>query len=140
MSNPPSSVVRVTSNTHRAVDLIVWVCAVAAAIVAVSGGASFLFGNGLLTLKYVLFYIGFLLFGLGSFGIQPKRPSKDTKRITVESDSAWGFEERLHDLPPLRDLQIPVEDRVSRDVKVFVTSLVVLGVSLVLELFAGVSV
>jgi len=140
MSNPPSSAVRVTNSIHRTIDLIVWVCAVAATIVVISGIASFLFGNGLLTLKYVLFYVGFLLFGIGSFGIQPKRPSKDTKRITVESDSEWRFEEGLHDLPPLRDTHIPVEDRINRDLKVFLTSLVVLGVSLVLELFAGVSV
>jgi len=139
MSKPRSTIVRVT-NAGRAIDLIAWVCTVATAIVAVSGIAAFLFGDGLLTLKYVLFYIGFILFGIGSFGIQPKRPAKDTKRITVESDNMWGFEERLHDLPPLRKMDVPVGERISRDVKVFVTSLVVLGISLVLELFAGVSV
>lgn len=108
-------------------------------IVAVGIVLALLLGDGLLTLKYVLFLIGFLLFGLGSFGIQPKRPMRKKKRITVETDTAHDFEERLLALPGMDRFWIPHSDRISRDVKVFLTSLVVLGVSLFIEFGLDVS-
>lgn len=128
-----------TSNRIRALELLLWVAVVAGTIVIGSALVAFVFGDGLLTLKYILFVVGFLLFGLGSFGIQPKRPTKETKRITVDSDIEYRFEARIQDLPPLRDTPLPISDRVSRDIKVFLTSLVVLGVSLVLEFGLGVT-
>lgn len=129
-----------TSNTLRAVELVVWVGAVSAAIVAVAALGALVFGDGLVTLKYALFILGFLLFGVGSFGIQPKSPKREKKRFTVDTDDTWGFEEKLQQVPPLRDKTIPIGERVSRDVKMFLTSLVVLGVSLALEYGLGVSV
>lgn len=129
-----------TSNTLRIAELAVWVSTVSTAIVALSALGAVLFGNGLLTLKYALFVVGFLLFGVGSFGIQPKSPRREKKRFTVDSGELWGFEEKLQRLPPLRNRHIPAGERVSRDVKVFLTSLVVLGVSFVLEYGLGVSV
>lgn len=136
----------------RAADFTLWVVTVSAAVVAVGAVLSFALGDGLLTLKYLLFVVGFLMFGVGSIGIQPRsmrrrakeRAGEDTGRPTLGSlstddGSEYGFEERLHTLPPLRDEWLPPDDRVSRDWKLFVTSLVVLAVSLWLEVGVGVT-
>ena len=128
------------SNWLRFVDLVLWVVVVSAALVGVLGALAFAFGDGLLTLKYALFVVGFLLFGLGSIALQPKRPHRDRKLISVDRDDEYGFEERIHELPPLRGHRLPLDARVSRNAKVFVVSLVVLAVSFGLEVGLDVSV
>ncbi|WP_449404332.1 DUF7555 family protein [Halapricum desulfuricans] len=140
MSIRSSPAVQVTSEIYRSIEFAFWVGTVSVMIVGVSAVGAVLFGSGLLTLKYILFVVGFVLFGIGSFGIQPKSPRKRKKRITVDSDDPLAFEERIQQLPPLDDNPVPHPDRISRNVKVFVTSLVVLGVSLILEYALGVSV
>lgn len=138
----------------RVAEFVLWTASVAAAVVAVGAVLSFALGDGLLTLKYLLFVVGFLMFGVGSVGIQPnvRRPSmmqRDDESsprgsilgsLSTDSDTEYSFEERIQRLPPLRDEQLPVVDRVSRDWKLFAASLVVLGVSLLLEAVLGVSV
>jgi hypothetical protein len=144
-----------TSNRRlRAAEFVLWVASIAAAVVGVGAVLSFALGDGLLTLKYLLFVVGFLMFGVGSVGIQPRvrRPSlggnadgESAPRgsllgsLSTDSDDEYGFEERIQRLPPLRDERLPVVDRVSRDWKLFAASLVVLGVSLLLEAGLGVA-
>jgi len=137
----------------RAAEFVLWVASVAAIVVGVGAVLSFALGDGLLTLKYLLFVVGFLMFGVGSVGIQPRvrRPSmgrgdgESSPRssilgsLSTDSDAEYGFEERIQRLPPLRDERLPVVDRVSRDWKLFAASLVVLAVSLLLEAGLGVS-
>ncbi|WP_297889619.1 hypothetical protein [uncultured Halorubrum sp.] len=131
---------RTATNADRISEFAVWVGAASAAVVGACAVVAFAFGDGLITLKYVLFVVGFALFGLGSLAIQPKSKRRDRERVTLDTDEAWDVETRLMRLPPLRERAIPFEERVSRNVKAFVTSLVVLGVSLLLELVAGVGV
>lgn len=128
----------------RYVELVLWVATVSGAVLVLLALPSFLFWNGLLTLKYALFVVGFLLFGVGSFAIQPTPRGKDpVSRLfafSVDGDIEFGFEERIQQLPPLKDAYLPLSDRVSRNVKLFVSSLVLLGVSLFLEVALGVAV
>ena len=131
---------RTTSNIARAGEFAVWVGAASAGVIAACAVAAYVFGDGPITLKYALFVVGFVLFGLGGLAIQPKSKRRDRERVTFETGAAWDVEDRLMRLPPLRGRTIPFEERVSRDVKVFATSLVVLAVSLLLEFVAGVSV
>ncbi|MDZ7746444.1 MAG: hypothetical protein U5K28_07990 [Halobacteriales archaeon] len=123
----------------RLVELAVWVTAVTAAIVAVAAVPSFLLGIGLLTLKFVLFVVGVLLFGLASVAIQPKRPRRDRELVTMETADEYGFEARLQQLPPLASRRLPFDDRIDRDTKLFVVSLLVLGVSALLEYGFGIA-
>ena len=139
----------------RAADLLLWVVVVAAAIVGVATVLAFVAGDGAVTLKYLLFVVGFLMFGAGSVGIQPegfrKRAGPETNggvgesrvpslgSLSADSDSEHGFEARIQQLPPLRDERLPLDDRVSRDWKLFVASLAVLCVSLLLEVGLGVT-
>jgi len=133
----------------RAVDLLLWVVVVAAAVIAVATVLAFTLGDGAVTLKYLLFVVGFLMFGAGSVGIQPegfrKRVDPETSGgvgesrvpslggLSTDSDSEHDFEARIQQVPPLRGERLPLDDRVSRDWKLLASSLVVLGVSLLLE-------
>lgn len=121
----------------RAVDFVVWVGAVSAAVVVVAGVPTFLLG-GLPLVKQALFVVGVLLFGLGSFAIQPPRPHRDEQLVTTETDGEAEFEARLQEFAPVEE-RLPYEERVSRDTKLFVSSIVVLLVSLLLEVGLGVS-
>lgn len=124
--------------TLRLVEAALWVAGATALTVVVSAIPSLLFGDGLPTLKYALFVVGLLLFGLGSFAIQPPRPGTDEQRVTVEGDEPTDAEAALQQVPPLRGRLLPYEDRVSRDWKLFLTGVATLAVSLAMEVFLGV--
>ncbi len=127
-----------TPSNAAQVEFAVWVGAASAAVVTACAVGAYTLGNGILTLKYALFVVGFALFGLGGLAIQPAGKRRERKRVSFDTGRAWAIEDRLARLPPLRGRTIPFEKRVSRDAKIFATSLVVLGVSLVLEVGAGV--
>lgn len=132
-----------TPSRYRYVEFALWVGSVATAVVVVLAVPSVILGDGLMTLKYALFVVGFLLFGVGSFAIQPtprgRGPVSRLFSMSLDGGRAFGFEEWIQRLPPLAGRNLPFDDRVSRDVKVFVTSLVVLGVSIFLEVGLGVA-
>jgi hypothetical protein len=120
----------------RAIDFVAWVATVSGAVVVAVGVPTLLLGGPVLV-KQGLFVVGALMFGVGSFGIQPTPSYRDEKRVTVEGDGEADFEERIQDALPVAE-RLPFDERVSRDTKLFVSSLVVLGASLLLELGLGV--
>lgn len=122
----------------RYAEFALWVVAATALIVAVAAVPAFLFGGGLPTLKLLLFVVGTLLFGVGSFGIQPERPKRDGQIVDLESGEPNRFEDKIQELPPLRGNRLPFSDRVDRNVKLFVTAVAVLAVSAALEFVFGV--
>lgn len=124
----------------RFVELVFWVIVVTGVIVAVALGLGFAAGEGLLGAKYVLFVVGFLLFGLGSLGIQPTSPNEEKRRLSLDSDEENRLEAAIQEVPPLRDERLPFDRRIDRGVKIFVTSLVVLAVSAILEFGLDVTV
>ena len=140
--HPSSPDALVTRNLLRIVEFGYWVGVVSTAITIVLLVPAVAFGEGLLTLKYALFVVGFLLFGVGSFAIQPsprgRGPMSRLFAFSVDSEAEFGFEQWLQTLPPLEADPIVLDARVSRNVKVFVTSLVLLGISLFLEVGLGV--
>lgn len=151
MSTQLSTGERVRSSLLLAVETVYWITVVTAGVVAIGSVPAVATGGGLLTLKYSLFAIGFLLFGIGSFSIQPKSPrlgdkSKFRQPVTrifsmsLDGDRPFRFEKLIQRLPPLRDHTIALENRVSRNIKVFLTSLMVLGVSWFIEAVLGVTV
>lgn len=122
----------------RYAEFALWVAAATALIVVGAAVPAFLFGSGLPTLKLLLFVTGTLLFGIGSFGIQPERPKRDGQIVDFESGEPNRFEDKIQELPPLRGERLPFSDRVDRNVKLFVTAVAVLAVSATLELVFGV--
>jgi len=128
----------VRRRTLRLVEAAFWVTGATLLTGVVCAVPSFLFGSGLVSLKFALFVVGLLQFGLGSFGIQPERPHRDQKRISVEGEEPYEAEVALQRLPPLRGRQLPFTDRVSRNAKLFLTGVAVLAVSAAMEVVLGV--
>ena len=122
----------------RLLEFSLWVLAATASVFFVLAVLSVVTGGGLVRLKFLLFVVGFLAFGLGSLGLQPKSPHQDDERITFEHNTETRFDEQVQELPPLRGEWIPMSDRVSRNVKVFVTGVALLAVSLIMEIVFGV--
>lgn len=145
-----------TERYLRLVEATLWVAAVAGAAIVASLALGLLVGGDLNAGKYAMFVVGFLMFGLGTLAIQPSSPNPgddvpdDADRGSdgdgagglvggPSDDPEFGFEARLQEVGPLADHDLPHERRVDRGAKLFAASLVVLGVSLLME-FAGVQV
>jgi hypothetical protein len=128
------------SDRLRIAEFVLWVVLVGGAVSAGAIAVGLAVGGTLVSAKYAVFVVGVLLFGLGSLGIQPTPSYKEEKRVTLESTHQNRFEARIQELPPLRGRRLPFDHRVSRNKKVFVTSLLVLGVSLFMEFGLGVRV
>ncbi|WP_415382785.1 hypothetical protein [Halosimplex sp. TS25] len=128
------------SNRLRLVEFVLWVVAVSAGVSAAAIAVGFVVGGTLVASKYAVFFVGILLFGLGSLGIQPTPSYRDEKRLSMESTHEHGFEARIQEIPPLRGHGIPFDQRVGRNKKVFAASLLVLGVSLAMEFWLGIRV
>lgn len=75
----------------RFVEFVLWVVTVSATIIAVSLVLGLIIGRDLITGKYILFVVGFLLFGVGSLLLQPSRPRGD--RMTVTQPNTGVLEE-----------------------------------------------
>lgn len=60
----------------RLLEFVLWVLAASAAVIAASLTVGLVVGGDLLSGKYVLFVVGFLLFGVGSLLLQPSRPRR----------------------------------------------------------------
>ncbi|MFB6086350.1 MAG: hypothetical protein ABEJ84_06040 [Halodesulfurarchaeum sp.] len=128
----------------RALEALYWILAVSGMVVLGLAVLAFVFGDGLLTLKYLLFVVGFLLFGVGSWSLwagNRRRPTiwPNIDLGPAETEEIW-FERRLWSLPGLRGEWLPPQDRVSRSIKLFLASLVVLGSSYLLEAAFGVAI
>lgn len=150
MSTQSSNAERPTNNWLRFVEFVYWIGAVTLIVTAVGTVVSLVAGDVLVGLKYYLFLVGFAMFGFGSLGIQPRSPRLGVKEgrfrqpvaklfsLSFDDDSELWFEELILDLPPLRDRSLRLSERVSRDTKLFVASLAVLGLSFTLEAILGV--
>ena len=123
----------------RVVEFVVWVAVVAASIVALAVGVGFATGSGLLGAKYALFVVGFLLFGVGSLALQPDEPTGEDRWVSFD-DEETRVDEVVQLVPPLDDEYLPADERVGYDVKLFALSLVVLGVSALMEFGLGIRV
>lgn len=126
-------------SSRRVVEFAYWVVAVSltvSTLLLILGSLA----GGLRIAKILLFVVGALFFGIGSLGMQPKAPYKDRKRVTLEGADEYRFESVIQRIPPLRNRRQPLSDRVSRDVKLFVAGVVILGLSAFLEFGLGVRV
>lgn len=126
-------------NRLRFIEFAYWVLTVSIVVSTMCIVLGY-FVEGLRMAKILLFVVGALFFGIGSLGMQPKAPYKERERFTLAGADEYRFEALVQGVPPLRNQRQPVGERVSRDVKLFVVGLVVLGVSAFLEFGLGVRV
>lgn len=128
----------------KLLDLCLYGLTVAVVLVCVSAVVSFALGAGWGGSKYLLFVVGFLLFGVGAIGMRPKGAWKDDgdddESQRVSSDDETRFQAFVQAIPPLRWYELDPDDRLSLAAKLFVGSLLVLGTSFVMETAFGVRI
>ena len=132
------------STTLRVLEASYWILGATTLCILGLGVLAFVFGDGLLTLKYLLFVVGFLLFGIGSFALWRNTRRRPTIWPSVDVGpnevDELGLERRLWEFPGLRGEYLPPPERVSRPIKLFATGVLVLVVSYLMEAVFGVSV
>ncbi|RBI63083.1 hypothetical protein DMJ13_00555 [halophilic archaeon] len=150
-----SHVDRSPRRLRQALDVVVYSVAVTGVVFAFGAVVSFAVGAGLVGVKYTLFLVGLLLFGYGTLQLRPKRPWDVTKtddeveivrrdgeenKRSIGSREETAFQSAVQRIPPLSHYSIPPEERLPPGVKLFVSSLAVLGTSFVMEAAFGVGV
>lgn len=123
----------------QALDALIYGGAVVAVLICGSAVVSFPVGGGWVGVKYVLFFIGFLLFGTSAFQLRPKPP---WKRENGDDESTkreeTHFQALVQRVPPLGRYGLAPDERLSPEAKLFVASVLVLVVSYVMETSFGV--
>jgi hypothetical protein len=117
---------------------------VASAVVVVAAAVSFALGAGWGGLKYALFFIGFLAFGIGAIGLRPAPPWTNEDDSGVDAlaptgESGGRLWRAIWRLPVFRQYHLAPEERSSSAARLFVASLFMLGVSLAMETVLGVT-
>ena len=138
---------------RQALDALVYAAAVTGLVFFVGLVLSLLVGAGLVGVKYVLFLVGLLLFGYSTFQLRPQRPwdtektddggvevvRADDDMESIGSREQTKFQAAVQRLPPLSRYSIPPEERLPVGLKLFLSSLAVLGTSFVMEAVFGVA-
>ena len=121
----------------KLLDLVLYGLALAAVFVVLTAIVSFALGSGWGGSKYLLFVVGFLLFGIGSFGMRPRgawKDGDDDDRLLASSDDEESrFGALVQAIPPLRWYELDPENRLSLATKLFVGGVLVLVTSYVME-------
>lgn len=155
----------------RVIDFVYWVGAVSTIVVLVSTALGLMIAGDLITVKYLLFLVGMLLFGIGAIALQPESPTKQVQTggsggdassgppgpadaddgegvvgsylpdmPSTESPTEHRLEAALHQLPPLQNNPLRLDQRIDRSLKLFMTGLVLLGFSAVMEFVFGIRI
>jgi hypothetical protein len=150
-----SHVDRSPRRLRQALDAAMYAVAVTGVVFAFGGVVSVAVGAGLVGVKYTLFLVGLLLFGYGAFQLRPGRPwdvdkagdeveivrrGDDENKRSIGSREETTFQATVQRIPPLSRYSIPPEERLPPGVKLFVSSLAVLGTSFAMEAVFGVGV
>ncbi|WP_134672446.1 DUF7555 family protein [Halorussus marinus] len=141
------------NRARQALDAAVYALAVAAVVFLVGLAVGVAVGGALVTAKFVMFVVGLLLFGYGTFKLRPAPPwgtesGEDGEIRVVENDSSGRvvgsreetrFQAAVQRIPPLSRYSLAPDDRLSPGAKLFLASLAVLGWSYALETVFGVA-
>ncbi|USZ66791.1 hypothetical protein NGM10_08600 [Halorussus salilacus] len=139
---------------RQALDAVTYAIAVAAVVFVGGAAVGFAVGGGLVTAKFVMFVVGLLLFGYGTFQMRPDPPwgteSTEDGEIKVTRNEQSGtvvggrgetrFQSVVQRIPPVSRYSLPPDERLSVAAKLFIASIAVLAWSFVMETVFGVGV
>jgi energy-coupling factor transporter transmembrane protein EcfT len=129
----------VSLRIRRSVDGVVYAASLAAAVFAVGTVACLPLGFGWTGVKYWLFFVGMALFAVGTFALRPRAAWKQDESETPDDELAesrfeWATRTALPD-----SLTVRRTERWTGGARLFLGSLVVLGLSMAMEFVFGVS-
>lgn len=131
MNRQPSMLVR------QVLDLFVYAVAVTTIVVVGAIVISFGLGGNWLGVKYILFFVGICLFGIGTLKLQPTPPWRDESRLpSLNQPVLQPFLQRL---PPLDTYGVAADKRLPVGAKLLLVSVFILGLSFALETVFGVA-
>ncbi|WP_254536667.1 DUF7555 family protein [Halomarina litorea] len=134
------AVERPSRRGRQAVDALGYAVAVTLTVAAVVGVLSLALGAGLNGVKYGLFVVGILLFGVATLKLRPTAPYSDARNLLpTDSGEESGFQAAVQGAIPAR-YRLSPDERVSDALKLFLASVLVLAVSFVMERVFGVAV
>lgn len=133
----------------QALDAIVYVVAVTVIVVVASIAISFALGGDWLGVKYILFIVGFVLFGIGTLKLRPtaawrkgdgnrEKALLQTGRDSDHESESW-LQARIQRVPPLDRYGLRPNERLSDGAKLFLASVLILLLSFVLESVFGIA-
>lgn len=127
---------------NQILDVTVYAVSITLVLALFSAVVSLPFGNVLSGVKWGLFIVGWIIIAYGSFQLRPK-PSKKPIGDSGGNGNSGGreetwFQEQTQRLPPLRRRTIPPEQRLSMPLKLFISGIVVLVTSFLMETVLGV--
>jgi len=141
------------NRARQALDAVVYALAVAAVVFLAGLAVGVALGGALVTAKFVMFVVGLLLFGYGTFKLRPDPPwgtesGEDGELKVVENEPSGSvvgareetrFQAAVQRVPPLSRYALAPDERLSPGAKLFLASLAVLGWSYALETVFGVA-
>lgn len=137
-----------THRTRQVIDALGYAFVVTAVVFAIGATIRALGGTGWFVIELVMFLLGWVLVGYGTFLLTPKSPWKRSRREnggvrTTKTDRRTGartepndetaFQRAVQRLPPMRWYPLSHENRLSPGAKVFLSGVIVLLASIVLE-------
>ncbi len=125
---------------RQVMDALVYAAGVTAALAVGLGLLSALLGAGLNGVKYGLFVVGILLFGVATFKLRPTAPYSDSRNLLpTHREEETGFQAAVQRSLPER-YRLDPEERLSDALKLFLASVLVLAVSFAMERVFGIAV
>lgn len=126
---------------RRGIDGVAYAVALAAALTVVGAAVCLPLSWGWVGVKYWLFLVGFLLFGVGTFMLRPTAGWKDDEDggLDPQSEDESRFSRATRRALP-EGLAVRRDERWSAGARLFLGSLAVLFTSMLLEFVFGVGV
>ncbi|MEF8841922.1 MAG: hypothetical protein V5A62_09905 [Haloarculaceae archaeon] len=122
------------SRLRKLLDALAYALVLSLAVFLAATAVSFALGGGWGGVKYLLFVLGFLAFGLGAFILRPTPPWRDEPLVQRSGETPFErFVRRL-----LGDYALAPDQQLPAAARVFVAGVVLLAVSFVMETVFGV--
>lgn len=116
---------------RQVVDALAYAVVLTSIVFVLASAVSYPLGLGLLGTKWIMFFVGFALFGYATFQLRPTPPWKDGETIDEDAE-ARGLQKWVAESLP-KAVRLPEDERLSVGAKLFLSSLFVLLTSFVLE-------
>ncbi|MFC4359835.1 hypothetical protein ACFO0N_17965 [Halobium salinum] len=126
----------------QAADALAYVVVLTGALFLVGSAFSLALGQGFVGTKYLLFFVGFGMFGYAAFLLRPKPPWKgDNDGERAVSGAGETTETEAQDKPTHRlanrllpaNMRLPPDQRLSAGAKMLLAAIAVLATSYVME-------
>lgn len=144
MSDYEADPARPSLRLLKTLDAVFYAVAATLAFSVPLGLLSLLLYGDLVGLKFGLFFLGFLVFGLGAFKIQPARPWQDEDAtggmVVSNSRRDSRFQRAVRRVPPLDRYTLHSHEQLSDGAKLLLAGVTMLLASFLLERLFGVAV